>query len=605
MKNTFGISTLAITLAIGAFVCDANAAATVRALGGSGTYSSASSASSGSSATTRGSSVSVAPVASSGSSGVAATGGGTTTGRVSTMPRLSLGSYLTGAINSSGGMLRPVVSGDDSSSSGSGSGSTGGNMTPGASAEIIKEIDRLHSDVESLRASDESLLESMDAKQDVLVPTEDGYVVIDNNEIFLDVENLSNALEELVDDGREVEIDYNGEYVVWRYVGDTVWNNLISKEDITGPQGPEGPQGPQGEAANLDAYSTTEQMNFAIANAIGALAEIYATKTELTKYPTSDTVAATYATKAELAKYPTADTVVATYATKEELKNYPTSETVSATYATKTELATKATTEALERGLAAKADAAALDNYVKTGTLTQYYYDKAGVDNRISEIVSGDLSTALTQYVKTEDMNTALAGKVDNEDMVNYATVATVDTKADKTAVESLALTVADVDTVATSAAQGVDTVSDLVDEVIGHVKRNKTAIGNMQTVVGAGELSTEARTIVGAINEITGRVDDLPTQSNFQEVNQAITNIENALETKVETTELNEIAFTGQITNENVAENAGISRIKLSSDVQDSLDRADEAVVVDGVGSNRILGTDDAGQETWYEIVM
>ncbi len=605
MKNTFGISTLAITLAIGAFVCDANAAATVRALGGSGTYSSASSASSGSSATTRGSSVSVAPVASSGSSGVAATGGGTTTGRVSTMPRLSLGSYLTGAINSSGGMLRPVVSGDDSSSSGSGSGSTGGNMTPGASAEIIKEIDRLHSDVESLRASDESLLESMDAKQDVLVPTEDGYVVIDNNEIFLDVENLSNALEELVDDGREVEIDYDGEYVVWRYVGDAVWNNLISKEDITGPQGPEGPQGPQGEAANLDAYSTTEQMNFAIANAIGALAEIYATKTELTKYPTSDTVAATYATKAELAKYPTADTVVATYATKEELKNYPTSETVSATYATKTELATKATTEALERGLAAKADAAALDNYVKTGTLTQYYYDKAGVDNRISEIVSGDLSTALTQYVKTEDMNTALAGKVDNEDMVNYATVATVDTKADKTAVESLALTVADVDTVATSAAQGVDTVSDLVDEVIGHVKQNKTAIGNMQTVVGAGELSTEARTIVGAINEITGRVDDLPTQSNFQEVNQAITSIENALETKVETTELNEIAFTGQITNENVAENAGISRIKLSSDVQDSLDRADEAVVVDGIGSNRILGTDDAGQETWYEIVM
>ena len=605
MKNTFGISTLAITLAIGAFVCDANAAATVRALGGSGTYSSASSASSGSSATTRGSSVSVAPVASSGSSGVAATGGGTTTGRVSTMPRLSLGSYLTGAINSSGGMLRPVVSGDDSSSSGSGSGSTGGNMTPGASAEIIKEIDQLHSDVESLRASDESLLESMDAKQDVLVPTEDGYVVIDNNEIFLDVENLSNALEELVDDGREVEIDYDGEYVVWRYVGDTVWNNLISKEDITGPQGPEGPQGPQGEAANLDAYSTTEQMNFAIANAIGALAEIYATKTELTKYPTSDTVAATYATKAELAKYPTADTVVATYATKEELKNYPTSETVSATYATKTELATKATTEALERGLAAKADAAALDNYVKTGTLTQYYYDKAGVDNRISEIVSGDLSTALTQYVKTEDMNTALAGKVDNEDMVNYATVATVDTKADKTAVESLALTVADVDTVATSAAQGVDTVSDLVDEVIGHVKQNKTAIGNIQTVVGAGELSTEARTIVGAINEITGRVDDLPTQSNFQEVNQSITNIENALETKVETTELNEIAFTGQITNENVAENAGISRIKLSSDVQDSLDRADEAVVVDGIGSNRILGTDDAGQETWYEIVM
>ena len=62
--------------------------------------------------------------------------------------------------------------------------------------------------------------------------------------------------------------------LLWRYVGDPDWKKLISKAEITGPQGE---KGEPGEAANLDAYSTTEQMNQAIGNAIAALADVYAT----------------------------------------------------------------------------------------------------------------------------------------------------------------------------------------------------------------------------------------------------------------------------------------------------------------------------------------
>jgi len=41
------------------------------------------------------------------------------------------------------------------------------------------------------------------------------------------------------DDGREVELSTDSGYVVWRYVGETVWNNLVSLASITGPSGRE------------------------------------------------------------------------------------------------------------------------------------------------------------------------------------------------------------------------------------------------------------------------------------------------------------------------------------------------------------------------------
>jgi len=44
-------------------------------------------------------------------------------------------------------------------------------------------------------------------------------------------------------DGREVELSVVDNYIVWRYVGETVWNNLISITSITGPAGADGSDG--------------------------------------------------------------------------------------------------------------------------------------------------------------------------------------------------------------------------------------------------------------------------------------------------------------------------------------------------------------------------
>ncbi len=48
------------------------------------------------------------------------------------------------------------------------------------------------------------------------------------------------------DDGREVELDVVGDYIQWRYVGETDWNELIAIEDLLGPAGPPGPDGDPG-----------------------------------------------------------------------------------------------------------------------------------------------------------------------------------------------------------------------------------------------------------------------------------------------------------------------------------------------------------------------
>lgn len=45
------------------------------------------------------------------------------------------------------------------------------------------------------------------------------------------------------EDGREVELSTSGNYVVWRYVGETVWRNLVSLYSLQGPQGPAGADG--------------------------------------------------------------------------------------------------------------------------------------------------------------------------------------------------------------------------------------------------------------------------------------------------------------------------------------------------------------------------
>ena len=280
VKKDLNISRIAIVCVLcTAAVSGAYAASSVRSLGGSGTYTSASSAasagSSGATTAVRGGSLRVTP--SSGQSGSSTTisAGTTTSGRVATSPRLSIGQYLGGATSISGGgsSLRP---GTGSGSSGGGS-SSGGGMDPDVAGEVLAAIDDIRRDVDTLFDADTNLQDQVSAKQDMLYPTADGFIVIDDstNEIFVDVDALEQELELVAGkDGREVELGSNDTDLLWRYVGDPEWNTLISKAEITGPQGE---KGEPGEAANLDAYSTTEQMNQAIGNAIAALADVYAT----------------------------------------------------------------------------------------------------------------------------------------------------------------------------------------------------------------------------------------------------------------------------------------------------------------------------------------
>ena len=280
VKKDLNISRIAIVCVLcTAAVSGAYAASSVRSLGGSGTYTSASSAasagSSGATTAVRGGSLRVTP--SSGQSGSSTTisAGTTTSGRVATSPRLSIGQYLGGATSVSGGgsSLRP---GTGSGSSGGGS-SSGGDVSGGDLVGLRDQIDQLGRDVEDLRTADDNINDALLGKQDALYPAADGFIVIDDstNEIFVDVDALEQELELVAGkDGREVELGSNDTDLLWRYVGDPDWEKLISKAEITGPQGE---KGEPGEAANLDAYSTTEQMNQAIGNAIAALADVYAT----------------------------------------------------------------------------------------------------------------------------------------------------------------------------------------------------------------------------------------------------------------------------------------------------------------------------------------
>lgn len=280
VKKDLNISRIAIVCVLcTAAVSGAYAASSVRSLGGSGTYTSASSAasagSSGATTAVRGGSLRVTP--SSGQSGSSTTisAGTTTSGRVATSPRLSIGQYLGGATSVSGGgsSLRP---GTGSGSSGGGS-SSGGGMDPDVAGEVLTAIDDIRRDVDTLFDADTNLQDQVSAKQDMLYPTANGFIVIDDstNEIFVDVDALEQELELVAGkDGREVELGSDETDLLWRYVGDPGWEKLISKAEITGPQGE---KGEPGEAANLDAYSTTEQMNQAIGNAIAALADVYAT----------------------------------------------------------------------------------------------------------------------------------------------------------------------------------------------------------------------------------------------------------------------------------------------------------------------------------------
>ena len=479
MKHNLGISTVAIVCVLCTAVSGAYGASSVRSLGGSGTYTSASNAaaaadSNGSASSIRGGSVRVNPT--SGVSGTSTTieAGTTTSGRVATTPRLSIGHYLGGATSVSGGSsLRPTTP----SGGTSGGGSTGGGVSGDDFAGLQGRVDQLERDYNDLQGVTDGLTDQIATKQDVLVPGNDGYIIIDNNEIFVDVEPLRDALN--IAAGREVELGSNDTHLLWRYVGESGWHELISKAEITGPQGPQGEKGEKGEpgdAANLDAYSTTEQMNQAIGNAIDALADVYATKAE-----------------------------VALKADKTELANY-------------------ATSDDLSRGLAAKANAA--DVYTKAEV-----YNKTEVDDKVADIVAGDMDEVLANKADKTYVDTQLATKADKTELANYATTESV------TALDS---EMDEVNATATEAALGAaQALSGLAGK---EDTSNKTqTLTDSATQYPSGAAVTSALAGKANVDDVPTTVAELTDASNYVTTDGLSGAISTATENMVTDTELTE----------------------------------------------------------------
>lgn len=429
MKKDLKISTVAIVCVLCAAVSAAHGASSVRTLGGAGTYSSAAAASgtSTSSATARGGSVRVTPTVNRVSSGTVnnSASAGVTTTRVATTPRLSIGKYLGGGTAVSGG---PSIKPQNPGTSG---GSSSGGVDPSVAAALRSDVDQLRRDVDTLHDADDALSDKLQNKQNSLLPKADGFVLIDDttNEISVDVENLKDAIGTIAGkDGREVEIGSDDEYLQWRYVGDTAWQNLIAKSALVGPQGPKGEPG-DGADVDLTPYAKTADVESALntkANAadLAAKADVSA----LDDY-------AKAATLGDYAKIVDMNTAIANAITT-SLANYAKIADL-APYAKTADLAGYATTDQLAQkanasDLAAKANAS--DVYTKTE-----------VDEKVADVVAGDMSEALKSYAKTADVNASLAGKANTTDLDAYAKTTDVsnalNAKADKSDLTGLATT--------------------------------------------------------------------------------------------------------------------------------------------------------------------
>ena len=526
MKHDLKISRLAIICVLCTAVSGAYGASSVRALGGAGTYASASDAAAAgsgsaanSTASVRGGSLRVTPNSGASGTSTSISTSNTTSGRVATTPRLSIGHYLGGGTAVSGGSsLRP--SGGGSSSSGGGS-SSGGDTNPDVSG-LRQDVDDLMREVEDLHTADSDIHESIDILRDEtqgkLIPGADGYIIIeDDNEIFVDVDALQGALETVAgEDGREVELGSNDTHLLWRYVGegDDEWRELIAKADITGPQGE---KGEPGDPANLDAYSTTEQMNQAIGNAIAALADVYATKAELANYATSDDLSHGLAAKANAADVYTKAEVYNKTEVDDKVADIVAGDVDEA-------LANKADKTYVDSQLANKADKTELAGYATVESVSALDSEMDEVNAIAAEAALGaaqalsgltgkedtsnktqTLTNSATQYPSGAAVTSALAGKADKTELENYVTSDELAGKADQSA----------------------------LDNLTGRVSANEAGISELNTTMGSGELTTTDKTVLGAINELKTKTDGMATDGNFEEMNNKITEMEGKLDGK------------------------------------------------------------------------
>ena len=486
MKHDLKISRLAIICVLCATVSGAYGASSVRSLGGSGTYTSAAAAAadgnSGGASSVRGGSLRVSPSSNVSGTTTSISTGNTTSGRVATSPRLSIGHYLTGGTSVSGGSsIRPITPGGSSTSGGgSSSGGDGGDVDLSG---VNQRLDALESDVDSLFDSrdsiDESITDLWSGKQDILTAN-DGLIEIDSdNVIYINTENLADAMK---DAGFSADVDFRVNEGYIEYWDGTTWAQLIALDDLRGPQGEPGESVTVDEVINGIEDDLQAAVNAAVADAV--------------QTAVADEIA-------------NADLV-----TNTELK---------------TALGGYATDEDLSLGLAAKANAA--DVYTKAEV-----YNKTEVDDKVADIVAGDMDGALANKADKTYVDEQLATKADKTELANYATTESVTAlDGELETVSQLAGSAASTATgAAESAAQALSGLTGKED-----VLNKKTTLTNSDTDYPSTSAVTAALADKANVDDVPTTVAELTDASNYVTTDGLSGAISTATENMVTDTEL------------------------------------------------------------------
>ena len=444
MKNNVKISLLAVVCAL-CYVTmyDANAASSVRQLGGSGTsvYNGTSNAVAARTGSLRSASIK----ATTGTSGTSTSLSTDDTTNSYTTSRLSVGKYLSGGKSVSGGSsIRSQVPIYNPTSS-----SDGTSTDTSALQDQIDDLDDRVNVIESSDTNQYTIPETdtlLDAKQDVLTAG-------------AGIEILNGTISAVNVGGETVLLQSDGTYIQWKYDNETSsWTNLVALADLTGPQGldgaqgpqgemglqgpqgeagldgAQGPQGPQGEAGitpDMTSYSTTDAMNAAIISAINDASVNYATAAQGDK---ADTALQT----ADLANYATVDavnTALSTKANTADLGALAAKDVVEKADITDAKV-TKAKLAADVQTALDKADTALqtadMSSFATTTDVNTALAAKA--DTTYVDTQDATLSTAITAkadvattYTKTE-VDTALAAKTNTADLGALAAKDVVET---------------------------------------------------------------------------------------------------------------------------------------------------------------------------------
>ena len=494
MKKEIKISTLSIVCVLcTAFVAPAFGAASVRSLGGAGTYSSASSAAAAKSNPTSGSAVSAMRAGSmrvnNASASTSATRSGST--RAATTPRLSIGKYLAGSSAVSGGSSNRVdkIEGDLSSLTGNlqdririleefmGYDATGDSI-PEQFGALQVDVKQLQDDLAAL--TDGAVTDVVYANG-VLTVTKDGvttsYDLAAEYAGKSEVAALETKLDELQNDipsiaglateqqladlksALEAAIDEKQD--VGSYAEKSALENLATK--VEGLE--------QGSATSSDVAALQTKVN--------EIALDYASKGELSEAEQSLQNAIAAIDLTPFAKTTDVNTALALKANDSDLAPVAKSGSYNDLINVPTDLVKQSALDAIETSLenAIKAgdDAAAAD---LAALKTQVENMSAGSTETVAGLAARVQAIEEAPYAKQSDVADAL-NKVDGW-LASYAKTADVnavlDAKADKTAVQSA------VDTI-TSSLQGV---SGLVQSNAEDIADNANAILGIQTSVSS-----------------------------------------------------------------------------------------------------------------------